>query len=289
MRNDFFSIYYLQRSARVYDEEIRSLQQINTAFEEQRDKGYIARSEVVRIKAQLYALESELNDLRNQINDKESELRLVLQTAPNNYLVPEVDSNLVLNQDPKLYTLQALMDSAYQNRTDLMIAKGNKTLAEQNYAYQKSLAVPDLTVGTNYDRAGSYVPNFNAISLGIAIPLFNRNQGNIKGYRSLIDFNDLQLQNTQKTVEEQVYRGLEKAVDADKLYQTMDKSFTGEFSQLAQAMFDNYKRRNVTLLDFLNFYDAYKQYIVQLNYILSNRTTALENINFLTGTNFFNK
>src|SRR5579875_1873516 len=69
LRNDFFTIYYLQQSASVYDEEIRSLEQISTAFEQQRQKGYIAPVEVVRIKAQLYSLRSELNDLRNQIND----------------------------------------------------------------------------------------------------------------------------------------------------------------------------------------------------------------------------
>lgn len=289
LRNDFYSIYFLQRSADVYGEEIRSLQQINAAFEEQRDKGYIARSEVVRIKAQLYSLQSELNDVMNQIRDRETELRLIIQVSPNFYILPQADTVNLMQQDPLTFSLQSLIDSAYQNRTDLKLARTNKMLSQQNLAYQKSLAVPDLNVGGTYDRRGSYIPNFNGVSVGLNIPLFNRNQGNIKAYKSLIDYNELQVQNTQKTIEEQVYRGLERAIDANRLYQSMDKSFTGEFSQLAQAMFDNYRKRNVTLIDFLNFYDAYKQYIVQLNYILSNRTTSLENINFLTGTNFFNK
>ena len=289
LRNDFYSNYYLQQSARVYDEEIRSLQKISTVFEEQREKGYIARTEVVRIKAQLYSLTNELNDLNNQIKDRESEMRTVLQVSPQNYIVPLVDTNQVLQERPQQYGLQMLLDSAYQNRTDLMIAKANLTLSQQNYVYQKSLAVPDISVGTSYDRSGSYVPNFNAVSLGFNIPLFNRNQGNIKGYKSLISMSNLQVQSTQKTVEEQVYRGLERASDADKLYQSLDKSFTGEFSQLARAVYENYVKRNISLLDFLNFYDSYKTYTVQLNYILQNRAVALENINFLTGTNFFNK
>ena len=43
----------------VYDEEIKSLQQVVNAFEEQEGKGYIAEKEVIRIKAQLYSLLSE--------------------------------------------------------------------------------------------------------------------------------------------------------------------------------------------------------------------------------------
>ena len=73
LRSDFFNIYYLQQSAKVYDNEIQSLQKVVAAFNQQQGKGYIAEKEVVRIKAQLYSLQSEYNDLINQINDTESE------------------------------------------------------------------------------------------------------------------------------------------------------------------------------------------------------------------------
>jgi Outer membrane protein len=288
LRNDFYQIYYLQQSASVYDEEIRSLEKISSAFEQQRDKGYIARSEVVRIKAQLYSLRNELNDLKNQINDRQSEFRTILQLPAGKYVIAQADTNAVLSQHPQDLVLQNLMDSAYHNRPDLMIAQVNHTLTEQNYAYQKSLAVPDLLLGGTYDRRGSYIPNFNGISVGLNIPLFNRNQGNIKAYKNLIEYSDLQEQSVQKTIEEQVYRAYERAIDADKLYASMDRSFTGEFTGLAKAVFENYQKRNISLIDFLNFYDSYKQYMVQLNYILQNRVTSMENINYLTGTNFFN-
>jgi hypothetical protein len=218
LRNDFYAIYYLQETAKVYTQEIQSLEQIRSAFEQQREKGYIARTEVVRIKAQLYSLKSELSDLRNQINDKESELRLIVQVPPGVYFIPQVDTSKVIND-----------------------------------------------------------------------PLFNRNQGNIKAYKILIKVNSLQAQNVKKVVEEQVYRALQKAIDADKLYQGLDKGFTGEFAHLARGVYESYVKRNIGLLDFLIFYDSYKQFIVQQNTILQNRIGALENINFLTNSNFFNK
>jgi cobalt-zinc-cadmium efflux system outer membrane protein len=72
LRTDFFNIFYLQRSARVYDEEIHALHQIVDAFAEQQGKGYISEKEVIRIKAQLYSFQSEYSDLLNQINDVQS-------------------------------------------------------------------------------------------------------------------------------------------------------------------------------------------------------------------------
>ena len=88
LRTDFFNIYYLQRSAAVYEAEIRALQHIVDAYAQQQGKGYIAEKDVVRIRAQLYSFVSEYNDLINQINDTESELRLVLQVKPTVYIDP---------------------------------------------------------------------------------------------------------------------------------------------------------------------------------------------------------
>ncbi len=103
LRTDFFNIYYLQESAKVYEVEIKALMQIVNAFAEQEGKGYISEKEVIRIRAQLYTFQSEYNDLINQINDIESELRLVLQVKPTIYIEPLADSNAIKSLDPEKY------------------------------------------------------------------------------------------------------------------------------------------------------------------------------------------
>jgi len=288
LRSTFFNIYYLRQTATVYDEEINALKKVVAAYKEVEGKGYVSESEVVQIQAQLYSLQSEYQTLIDNINDQQSELRLLLKAAPGIYYTPAVNPEIV-NADPLAYSLRTLLDSAYANRTDLRIAQDNFLLGKQTYSYQKALAVPDLTVGAGYDKLGSYIKDFNSVNLGLDIPIFNRNQGNIKNARILIDYNNTQLQLTQNTLEEQVSRGLQKAIDADKLYKGIDPSFAAHFDKLASAMLDNYMKRNVNLLTFLTFYDSYKQNIVQLNTILYNKVYALENLNFLTDTDFFNK
>jgi cobalt-zinc-cadmium efflux system outer membrane protein len=288
LRTDFFNIYYLQRSAKVYDAEIRALQQIVEAFARQQGKGYISEKEVVRIRAQLYSFQSEYNDLINQINDTESELRLVLQVKPAVYIDPVPDSTTTNGLDPSRYALTTLLDSAVHNRTDLQIARQNTTINKLNYNYQRALAVPDLTVDASWDRQGSYATNFNAIGVAMDLPFFNRNQGNIKSAKAQIANTAATEKSTQATVEENVTRSLQKAFAQQKLYQSIDPKFTGDFQRLMNEVLINYQKRNLSILEFLDFYDSYKQTVLQVNSIQYNRIQAFEDLNYYTGTNFFN-
>ncbi len=142
LRTDFFQIYFLRQSARVYDSEIRALTEVVGAFAQQEGKGYISEKEVVRIKAQLYSFQSEYSDLINQINDLESELRLILLARPNFFIDPVIDSIALTRLDPAAYPLNVLMDSAYHNRSDLMIARTNTHINQLNYEYQRVPGCP---------------------------------------------------------------------------------------------------------------------------------------------------
>lgn len=284
---DFFNIYYLQQSAKVYDVEIRALEQIVNAFTEQQGKGYISEKEVIRIRAQLYSFRNEYNDLINQINDIQSELRLVLQLRPSVYINPLADSANLKSLDPDKYSFDTLMDSAYNNRTDLQIARTNTVINKLTYSYQKALAVPDLTASFSYDKQGSYATNFNAVGLSMDLPFFNRNQGNIRSSRYMVDYATALQKTAEATVGENVARSLQKAYALNKLYQSIDPSFSGDFERLMNEVLINYKKRNISILDFLDFYDSYKQNRLQLNTIQFNRVSAFEDINYYTGTAFF--
>ena len=289
LRTDFFNIYYLQQSAKVYNEEITALQQVVNAFMQQEGKGYIAEKEVVRIRAQLYSLQSEYNDLQNQINDTESELKLILQVKPTVYIEPLTDSAAIKNLNPSTYPLTTLIDSALKNRTDLMIARGNTEVNKLQYNYQKSLAVPDLTLSLGYDEQGSFLTNYFGIGASIDLPFFNRNQGNIKSAKVMIDYSMASQKNTEATVQENVTRSLQKAFAQEKMMQNIDPKFADEFDHLMHEVLINYQKRNISILDFLDFYDSYKQNILQINSVKFNRVSAFEDINYYTGTNFFNQ
>ena len=114
------------------------------------------------------------------------------------------------------------------------------------------------------------------------------NQGNIRSAKAQIASSLAAEKSTQATVEENVSAALQKAFAQQKLYRTVDPKFYGDFSRLLHEVVVNYQKRNISILDFLDFYDSYKQNTLQLNSIQFNRVSAFEDINFYTGTNFFN-
>jgi len=288
LRTDFYQIYFLRQSAKVYDAEIKALSHVADAYTQAQLKGYISEKDVVRLKAQLYSFQAEYSQLINQINDTESELRLVLQTKPNFFIDPVVDSIALTKLDPSQYPLATLMDSAYRNRTDLQIARTNTKINQLQYNYQKALAVPDLTLSLGYDEAGGFLYGYYGIGASIDLPVFNRNQGNIKNAKALISNTQATQRYTQATVEENVSNSLQKAFAQQRMFGTIDPKFAADFQRLNDEVLNQYMKRNISILDFLDFYDSYKQNIVQMNTIQFNRISAFEDINYYTGTNFFN-
>jgi len=125
------------------------------------------------------------------------------------------------------------------------------------------------------------------LGAAIDLPFFNRNKGNIQTAKITTDANTALQLSTEATVQENVSHALEKAFANDKMYRTIDPKFLTDFDHMLHEVLANYEKRNLTLLDFLDFYDSYKANILSSNNIQFNRLSAFEDINFYTGTAFF--
>ena len=288
LRNDFYNIYYLQQTQKVYDIEITALQKTSAAYAEQLPKGNVSEMDLLRIQSQQYTLQAELATLQNNIDDVQSDFKLLLRAKATVYIVPAAD--VKDDKQPVLsITYQSLVDSAYQNRYDLKIARTAVMYNQQNLALQKALAVPDLNIDLGYDRLGSYVNNYNSIGVDFPLPFFNRNQGNIKQAKLGIQSSQVQVESIQDALESQISNAYLAAVRAEKLLNSFDPKFEGNINYLIGEVTKNFQAHNITLLAFTDFYDSYKQNVVQLNNLRFNRMSQLEQLNFTTGTRIFNK
>jgi len=289
LRNDFYNIYYLEQTQKVYDIEINSLHTTDTAYATQLTKGNVSQMDLLRIQSQEYTLQAELATLQNNIDDVQSEFKLLLRAKATVYIVPQADNLISDQQSVTNVPYQTLVDSAYENRSDLKIAKVNVTLNQQNLSLQKALAVPDLNIDLGYDRLGSYTPNYNSIGVDFPLPFFNRNQGNIKQAKLGVLSSQVQLEGAQDGLESQVANAYLGAVRAEKLLNSFDPKFEDNIDYLIGEVTKNFKAHNISLLEFTDFYDSYKQNVVQLNNLRYNRISQLEQLNFTTGTRIFNK
>jgi len=287
LRNDFYTIYYNEQSAKVYNEEITSLSKTLGVFREQYTKGNIAQKEVLRIQSQLYSLQTEYNSLLAGIDTTESELKLLIKVSPKTYVEPGVtsDSKEMVSQ----VAYQQLLDSAYLNRYDLRYSKATVDYSDMNLKLQKATAIPDVSLSFNYDKLGSYGNNFMSAGIAFSLPFFNRNQGAIKQAHIAVDQSKVQLQSQQDQVESDVATNYKGALRLEQLYNSFDPQFKDDFTHLIQEVFKNYEKRNISMLEFLDFYDSYKTNTLQMNSLQLNRVLSLEQLNYATGTSFFNK
>ena len=80
-----------------------------------------------------------------------------------------------------------------------------------------------------------------------------------------------------------VIQAYSNALEINRLYGNFDRKFMPEFDRLREEMMLNFEKKNISLVEFLDYYDAYKSNAVQFNLLEFNRMAALENINFTVG------
>lgn len=290
LRNDFYNIYFQEQTSRVYNLEISSLAKILSAFKEQYAKGNIAQKEVLRIQSELYSLQVEYNNLQTNIDTVQSEFKLLTRQSAAIYVVPIANENNYIGKD--LVTrvpYQQLLDSAYANRYDLKLANTTLDYTATNLSLQKALAVPDFSLSVGFDKLGAYGNNYVGGGLEFNLPFFNRNQGGIKQARIAIEQSKVDLQNVQNKIGMDVATNYKSALRMENLYNNFDPNFKSDFNHLIKEVFINYEKRNISLLEFLDFYDSYKTNVIQLNGLQLNRINSLEQLNYVTATPFFNQ
>lgn len=287
LRSDFYKAYYAQQSASVYQQQINSLEQLLQASEQQLKLGNIALKDIIRIKSLVYNLKGEYTSLLNDIEDMETSIKLMTNIKPDVALqltVPaEDEQDFSLEKQPYLQ----LLESAKANRSDLQLAKAEVSYAEHNLRVQKANAIPDVELSLSYDLKGNYPEKYTGLGVKIPLPLFNRNQGEVKKARIAIEAGNVSFQQKENALENEVYNSYKSAIRTESLYQSLDHNFRSDFTKLIQEVTKNFRSRNISLIEFLDFYDSYKENTLQLNHLKYERMNAKEEINYVTGSTIF--
>jgi cobalt-zinc-cadmium efflux system outer membrane protein len=285
LRTDLNDLFFLQKTLAFYDDVIPSVKKTVGASEKLFEGHSILLSEVLRLKSLLLTLESEKLNTVTQISGIENDLNILLADSTGRYscFIPQLNVQSLDSLNVNNISLNEVIQTAYESRPDIKIAELNVKSEETNLALQKALAIPDITVGGSYSRNGSYIPDYIALTLSVDLPVFNRNQGNIQASENNIDADKTLLSQARLSVRKDVISAYDKAIETDKLYQNFDKKFTDEYAKLVSGMVSNYEGRNMTIIEFTDFYESYRSSVLQTLQLQNNRIDAFENLNFTAG------
>ncbi|GAB3808031.1 TolC family protein [Spirosoma humi] len=286
LRSRFYAIYFQQQTLARYDRQIATIQTTVTAYEREYDRNNVSLRELLRLKALLFQLSNDRTEIRFQVAEDQRTIRTLLST--DQPIRPIVRNEALTRYHIPLQPEDSLRQLALRNRPDLLAAQSLSKQAELNYTLQKALAKPDLRVGGSYDQNGSYIPNYVGLSVGMDLPVFNRNQGAIRAARSQVAYQSQLQKQRAVQITNEVSTALQKVRDVEQMVQSVEGRFTDQFELLNQGVVTSFQKGNISLLEFVDLIETYNESVRQLNRLKADRVNAYEELNYLLGDDLFN-
>lgn len=280
LHSDLFSMGQIQALLQRYSQQLELLESLVAAYEIQAQKGNIPLKDVVRLKGAYLNLNNNRADLLKDYFQTQSSIQTLLQTnAVVKFEFNESDIEKYIQQN----AVEELKNEAFRSNPELQIIQSNKILAEQYLQYQKRLAVPDINIITSYDqRGGAFNNQFNA-GFAIPLPLWNRNRGNIKASQYKIKEADYNVQSMQNEITSNIQNAFQLYSQSVIEYQKSTALYNADFEVTVNGMTENFQKRNVSLIEFMDFFEAYNETLNELTRIKTQLVISAERINLLTG------
>jgi cobalt-zinc-cadmium efflux system outer membrane protein len=267
-----------------YNSQLSLLDTILLAYELPVKRGNIALKDLVRLKGVYLNLNNDRAELLQKYFEAQATVQTLLQTNQSVYFeFSESDINSYI----KPTSLAELKEDALENHPELLLMRENQRAAEQYLRYQKSLSVPDLNLNASYDQRGGAFYNQLNTGLSIPLPLWNRNQGNIKAsafHAKEADYN-LQAMRQEKLAALQNHYALYVQTVAE--YQKATSLYNDDFDVTVRGMVYNFQRRNVSLLEFVDFFESYNQVLAEIARMKTQLVTSAELLNLSIGKDVF--
>ena len=280
-------MYFLTKSVQIYDKEITSLEELLLFYKNMAEKGNISLLELSRMQALLLSLRKEKNDAVNELVSKKGNLKMLLNLPVTQEIEILLDETMLSRLELSGLSL-ADLDSLLPSRPDQRLAFSMLEASKANLKLQRSLAAPEFAIQGIYDRAGNFINNYFAVGLSFSVPIFNRNQGNIKSAKLEIEKSLKEKEYTENRANSELYVAYSRLEKAMELYQSADDDLEKNFNRLIEGVNENFRKRNISMLEFVDYYESYKETSLQLYETRKDVFLAMENLNTVVGRNIFN-
>jgi cobalt-zinc-cadmium efflux system outer membrane protein len=286
LRKSFFTVYYNTKNLENTDKQIVHIENLINSYSVQAQKGNIPLKDVVRLQSLYLNFKNERMEVVNDNIEEQANLKLLLNETEN--VIPVVskdDSDKYLKTIP--FDLKGFEDQAIANRPDYLAKQKEIDANELNVKWQKSLSVPDITLGANYDQRSGAFNNEANLTVGIPLPLWNKNKGNIKYAQTILEQSKIEKQNFELQLQTEITSAWTKWDESRQNYAVIKPTVNSDFEAVYNGMLTNFQKRNVSLLEFTDFMESYNQAIIQLNELKKKVVLAGEELNSTVNKDLF--
>ncbi len=268
-----------EEKEKLYSQVLSSYNRLITASEKELQVGAISVTEDLRIKSEFIAVKSQALDNSNQKEQALSQLRTLLQ-FPGDTVVHTRQSIPLFNS---AFIADSLVAKAYQIRPDVKVAQLTKAYQDQNLRLQRSLGVPDVTIGYDYDKGGNYIKQYSGLTLQMPLPVFDRNQGRIKEAKLNVKQSEFQFEYLKVNVMNQVISAYNQYKRNNEGLSSYSDEYLDKLDQLNRNTNVYFQKRDISLLEFIDQQRIYITTNIQLIELKQQYLNSVNNLNFSVG------
>ncbi len=290
LRKAYFSLWTGGIKLENTENQLARMDTLAFHYQIQAQKGNTSYKDLLRLQALMVRLRQERLEIINEQQQFQETLKLLTRSSQD--IVPQVSDSLLLKflrmDDTDSLELTALQELALKNRPDYEIARLGIRSEELFLRWQKSLTIPDLTVGAVYDQRGGAFDHQTNITLGIPLPLWNKNRGNIRMAEAKLSEAQTLFEQEEQRILMEIARIYNRWNEAGKNYRALSKTIDPvKNDEVYLGMILNFQNRNVGIMEFTDFVESYNEsrlnmLDMSLQYILS-----CEELNTATNTLIF--
>lgn len=284
LHSDLYTIGQQDFLLKKYAKQLNLLDTLLKSYQVQADKGNIALKEVVRLRGAYIQLNNDRAELFKEYIQTQTDLQILLQMS--SFILPDsTDANLNRYLTPS--SVSDLQNAAQQNLPELLLMKQNKVLAEQYLSYQKRVAVPDINLFASYDQRGGAFNNQVNAGIAIPLPLWDRNRGNIKTSQYRLQEAQYNLQAKENEIVSRINNSYAYYIQTVSEYNKSRQLYNDDFEKTVEGMSINFQKRNVSIIEFIDFFESYNDVLAELVRIKTQLVISAEQINLLTGKDIY--
>lgn len=277
----FYAVYYNMQLDRLNIEfgryDLSRFDKIQEIAQRRFDAGFLSLIDYTKIKLARIDLENNLTIFDRQFRADLESFNFLLGSG--NPLEPR---KLTILEGFPEYSENMLTEVALQNRYDLLSLQKQVEAAKYSMSLARAMSIPDVTVGGQYALYGTDNRSRLGAVVGLPIPVFNRNQGEILRRNAEYKQLEEQIKRVQRLIVSDIrqalntYRASLKIFDAYRLRKR-------EMDDLLNRSETAFSLGGITVLDMLDTRKTYRDFITKHNQALTQALLNQELIKVYTG------
>jgi outer membrane protein, heavy metal efflux system len=277
----FYAVYYNIHLDRLNTEfgkyDLNRFDKIQEIAQRRFDAGFLSLIDYTKIKLARIDLENNLTNFDRQFRADRESFNFLL--GGGNQLEPHQLG--VLETFPE-YSENVLTEVALQNRYDLLSLQKQVEAAKYSMSLAEAMKIPDITVGGQYALYGTDNRSRVGAVVGLPIPVFNRNQGEILRRNAEYKQLEEQIKRVRRLIVSDIrqalntYRASLKIFDAYRLRKR-------EMDDLLNRSETAFSLGGITVLDMLDTRKTYRDFVTKYNQALTQALLNQELIKVYTG------